>query len=106
MWRDRKVLAIAKKVATHPDAKFAGKTARGARVVVTVADGRAVETEIMYPKGDVGNRVTREELTTKFRSLATMSLSEQRVEQIIGMVNGLEGVEDVSGVMPLLIREP
>ena len=97
-------MAVAKNVHVHSDPKMAGDAYYGARMQVRLLDGRVIEVEELYRKGSPKNPFTREELDAKFRSLASTVLDEQSVGQVIETVNRLEEVEDISQVVPMLVK--
>ena len=105
MWRDPQILGVAKKVVTKGDDRFVGPNVRGARLVATLTDGRVVETEVPYAKGEKENPITREEMAVKFRSLASMALGSERIDRIASLVDKIEAIEDVSAITHLLVTE-
>ena len=65
---------------------------------VTIVDktGKTYTTRIDYPKGEVQNPPTLEELLSKFRGLSREVLSEESVETIENTIMQLEKLSDVS----------
>ena len=65
---------------------------------VETRDGRKLRSEVTYPKGDPENALSWEELKDKFRNITRPVFPEQKLnkqEEIIGMVESLEELEDV-----------
>ena len=71
-------------------------------VTVTTTDGRSFEKQLDYPKGDPRNPLTDQEVEAKFDALAGAVLSEERREQIKGVIWNLEQLESVAALMRLL----
>ena len=69
-----------------------------ALVDVKTRDGRVFSGEQIYAKGDPNNRMTPGEITAKFRTLATVALGIERVEQVAADILALEMTEDLCEV--------
>lgn len=54
-----------------------------ARVIVTMRDGRVLQSELMFPKGDPQNPLTDAELADKFRNNARDFLAPDEIERLI-----------------------
>ncbi len=104
LWKDPRIMAVAKNVHVHSDPKMVGDAYYGARMQAKLVDGRVIEVQELNRKGSPKNPFTREELDAKFRSLASAVLDEQGMGQVIETVNRLEEVEDISQVVPLLVK--
>lgn len=57
-----------------------------ARVTIHLEDGRSFEKFIRHPKGDPENPLTWEEMTAKFRSLASAGFPAGRCDRIIEQI--------------------
>lgn len=57
-----------------------------ARVIVTMRDGRVLQSELMFPKGDPQNPLTDAELADKFRNNARDFLVPDEIERLIDNV--------------------
>jgi 2-methylcitrate dehydratase len=73
-------------------------------VVVGTRDGKRYSEKVEYAKGHPKNPVTRKELETKFRRLASGELSEKRIEDIIRKVGQIEDVSNVSELTRLVCK--
>jgi 2-methylcitrate dehydratase PrpD len=71
-------------------------------VTVTMEDGTEFTSVVDDPKGDYRNPVTQEELEAKFRNLARRELDEERVEQVVTLVNNFADVEDAGELLALI----
>ena len=74
-------------------------------VSIRLRDGRMSERRVDYPKGSAEVRLSRTELEDKFRSCARRALGEPAVEQALGMLNGMESLDDVSRLSTLLMGD-
>lgn len=75
----------------------------GARATALLNDGRTVSEELIYYRGSCGNPMTREERLDKFRyCVSQRALSDQDSEELIGLLENLEAVDDISTVMDLI----
>ena len=71
---------------------------RAARVTIKLKKGTVYSEKLDGPRGSPENPVTRREVEEKFRTLATLSLSEARVEQVIKTVQCLETLGSVTAL--------
>jgi 2-methylcitrate dehydratase PrpD len=102
LWRDPDVMRVARKVHAREDPHFAAGKDRGSRVTVTLRDGRVLERQEEYAKGQPENPCTAVELETKFRELSRAVLSATATEESIRTVGHLEEVDDVGTLVALL----
>jgi 2-methylcitrate dehydratase PrpD len=79
--------AFARKVSLHFDTKMEAEfpARAGARVVVHTAGGTFFK-EVLHPRGDYGNPLSSEELTSKFHRLAGMRADRNQTESIVRAV--------------------
>ncbi len=73
-FRERVTMALDEEVDRAYPARWIGK------VSVTTRDGRTLRARVDEPKGDPGNTLSREELTTKFVRLAAFSQAASEAE--------------------------
>ena len=73
-----------------------------ARVMVRLADGREMRTEVTAPRGSIDNPLTDREIEAKFRDNAAIGGFAARCEALIAAVWALEEAPDVSRLMGLL----
>jgi len=74
----------------------------GARATARLNDGRTVSAECLHFRGSVGNPFSREERLEKFRYCSRHALSERATEQLLGLLERLEAVDDVSSLMDVM----
>jgi len=63
---------------------------------ITTKDGKKYKSAVEFPKGDPENPLSQEELEDKFKELIEKVLPLNKVEDLIGKINKLEGVQDMS----------
>ena len=74
----------------------------GGRVTVTLVDGREFHEEIIAPKGEVENPMTRQDVEEKFLGLAAPVLGEARARAVIGEVQVLNDRESLAPLLGAL----
>ena len=72
---------------------------------VTTTDGRTLRSYTGYPKGDADNALTWQEMKDKFRDLSAAVISQERQDQIISAIEGLDDMADVRELAELLAVE-
>ena len=102
--KNPEVASLAEKVAVlaDPAMNMRSYDYPSARVVVLLADGRTLEASATAHYGDSHNPRPREELLNKFRTLAAGSLGEEKTEEVIVAVAGMEKLEQVADLTGLL----
>ncbi len=101
---DPRIRAQMKKVEVVADPEIERVFPALQRVVVEIhmTDGRALEKQLDYPKGDARNRLTDSEIEEKFTALADPVLSKAAQKNVKEAVWSLEKLESVSALMRLL----
>jgi 2-methylcitrate dehydratase PrpD len=103
--RDPEILGLAKRV-KYVAAEELEKLPVGgapARVTIKLKDGTVHEEQVNYARGTIQNPMTKAELEDKFRGLASMALSDDRIEKIIRTVDALEELDKVDKLGLLLV---
>ena len=87
---------------------LAPRSGDGAGATALLNDGRTVTEESINYRGSIGNPMSREERLDKFRyCVSQRALSEQDAEQLFGLLERLETVDDVSSLMDVMrMRAP
>lgn len=62
------------------------------RVEITLAGGKMLSSQVDYPKGSIPNPMTVLEREAKFAKLAGRVLSQDKVREIIALVNNMENI--------------
>lgn len=99
--RDPGVLATGRKVRTelNPELDRLFPAQFGARVVITLKDGRTAEETVYHQKGSAGNPFTQAELERKYRKLAGSVLQPAEVDAMCKNVEKLEALSDVGQLL-------
>jgi len=101
--QDPQVLAVKQRVQLVADRALMDPDApRSGRVEVTLRDGRTVSHFTRHPPGTRENPLDTEGVGAKARSLIEPVLGPERTTAIIERVNGLETLEDVRDLRPVL----
>ena len=111
------ILALIKKINMEEDKEVSsesspseGKKARSpeiikAKATIKLKNGKVIKGQTGYGKGSPQNPITTKELQDKFKLQASLAqLPETKQKKIIEAVNSLEYLEDISTVIPLLVR--
>jgi 2-methylcitrate dehydratase len=69
--------------------------------IETVNKGR-LRQEVIYPKGNPKNPMSKDEVTQKFRELCSLTLPSEKHEELLSLLFGLERVSDLGQVIALL----
>ena len=104
LWTDPRVLALAKKIKSYADPKAKKDQNYNTTMEVKLKEGKTHKGFEAYPPGSPLNMVSRDVLRTKFRKMARVVLSEDRVERLIEAVERLETYDDAAKLIPLLIK--
>jgi 2-methylcitrate dehydratase PrpD len=103
---DPRVMEIMNKVLNFvdPEAEAAYPKHYIAMVTIRLKNGTEQKARVEYPKGDPENKPTTEELHNKFRDLAGLTLSAERVERLLEALIHIEGVENVRTLTALSVN--
>ena len=103
-YTDAAALQLAEKVTCHIDDEVQAvyPKKRGARVTITLSDGKRYEKELYDLKGSPNNPVGWAELEGKFRSNAKAMLPLERVDEIIDLFSTLEQQGNVNRICDIL----
>lgn len=101
---DPQVRAIARRVIVREDPTLSAMLpdVRPARVEVKLRSGTTLTESVERPRGGFDRPLTEEELKTKFRCLARMTLPEPAVEEVEKMLANLLELEDITALRPFL----
>ena len=104
LWTDPQVLALARKVKSYADPKAKGDENYNTTMEIKLVDGSSVKAFQQYPPGSPLNPVSRDELRKKFKKLAGAVMPENRIEEIIAVVERIDQLDDAAKLVPLLIQ--
>jgi 2-methylcitrate dehydratase PrpD len=102
---DKETRGVISKIEIISEPKLENRAAntRGARVELVLKDGTTLREEVKLPKGDPEVPATDEDMEGKLRFCAEDVFPETRQRAILGTVKKLDRLEDVSGLMKLLV---
>ncbi|HSD51723.1 MAG TPA: MmgE/PrpD family protein [Candidatus Methylomirabilis sp.] len=89
----------------HPEAEAAGYDKMTTIIEIALTDGKKISGRADFGKGSPANPMSYEEVADKFRECAGFSRwPKDKVDRVIEMVKGLEGLPDVRKLTALLSR--
>ncbi len=90
----------------NPEGWGSGVVDLTTEILIKLRDGTEHSHKVSLPKGEPGNPLTDDELSSKFRDCASLVLSKQNVEKALDLVWHWEKLENITELMPLfaLIR--
>jgi 2-methylcitrate dehydratase PrpD len=71
------------------------------RVTVRTQDGGEITDEVLYPKGNPGNRLSEDEFKAKFMDMAERVLGHDQADELYQRARDLPRVGNVSDLAPL-----
>jgi 2-methylcitrate dehydratase len=100
---NQELLALIAKIKVHRDAKANAGYPKGIpnRLVVTLADGRRLEKEVVYPRGHAGNPMTDAEVEHKFRTLVEPRYGTERADRMLTALWDLDKAAQAESVLRL-----
>jgi 2-methylcitrate dehydratase PrpD len=102
---DPKLQAFMQKVHAYIDADIEsmGVAYRHAsRVKVATTKGEVFQQEILDRRGSPENPLSKEDIQFKFRNVVSGILSDSQIDEMIGLVDRLDELSDLSPIMTLL----
>lgn len=103
-WRDPQILAIADKVVKKIAPVAPGASFLGAKVTVTLRDGRTITEDQPIPRGHFNNPASFDDLHEKFSTLSTGLISKSKASQIKDLIANIEDCADCSELALLISR--
>lgn len=103
--KDKAVLRISNKVTGVLEPSMNRHGVGPGRVEIKLDDGAVYVEEVEHFLGSVENPMTFEDCARKFRECAAISikpLPDEQIERVIGMVDGLEQLDDATEIIRLL----
>jgi 2-methylcitrate dehydratase PrpD len=103
LMHDPAIVAQRAKVTVQPDQSLMDPAApRGAKVEVTLMDGRTVDHFTRFAPGTKENPLSTEAVNAKARDLMVPVLGATKTSKLIEMINHLETLKDIRGLRPLI----
>jgi len=75
-----------------------------ARARIQTTSGRKLEQMILDAKGSPGAPSSSSDIDEKFRSQVADILGTERCEQLIRLLRGIESIDDMAKVPPMLVK--
>jgi 2-methylcitrate dehydratase len=91
------------KVIADPEIEAVFPELQRVRVVIQTTDGRELEKELDYPKGDPRNPLTDNEIAGKFAALAEGIATPEDVDRMRSAVDRTEKYDDVRELVSELV---
>ncbi len=103
---DREAQALLSKVEfQYPQEYKENPMALTGEVAVSLANGAEYSCKIDVPKGDASNPMTDEELSEKFQDCAQLVLPQAEIEKVLGGLQNLESLPDISEIMNVITHK-
>jgi 2-methylcitrate dehydratase len=104
---DPLMLSLMAKVKVDEDPRHTGAYPEAApgRVRVRMKDGKVHESEVMYPKGHSKNPMSDAEIIAKFNNMTAARLSAANRRQVFDLIENIDKVSDVGGVVAALAAD-
>lgn len=102
--RDPEVRAVMKKVEViyNPELDPLFPESWPTKVIVSMTDGNVFDTRVDYPKGDIENPLSWEELADRFKDHTGMIFEESKKDRIVDMITDLQKLENARRLTALL----
>jgi 2-methylcitrate dehydratase PrpD len=102
LWKDDRITNIIRRIRliSAPDAT--GDARHSCRMSIVLKNGRKHETYIPHPRGSFLDPLPADEIKEKFELLTERVVGGSRVDKIIGAVDDLESMSDVTDLADLL----
>ena len=107
--KEPQIMDLARRVHTQPDAALESRGLLAMDMEVVIRDGTVFRKSVDIPAGFPGNPLSRDEHMERFWDCvgyAQRPWPGADVDKIISLVEGLEGLDDVRSLIPLLLRAP
>jgi len=89
---DPKVRELSKKVKAYVEPEYINARLGCAKVTIRTKRGNSYECRVDIPKGYPKKPLTKQEVQSKFRSLASLVLTEEKIRNILDVVDNLENI--------------
>jgi 2-methylcitrate dehydratase len=101
-YNDPRVLQLIDKVILQGDPNLDKARPAGISEILTKS-GDTYRLRVDFPRGHARNPMTDEEVIRKFRGMASVHMSQDRLERLVETVFGLDQLEDIGDLMKLVV---
>ena len=70
---------------------------------ILTKSGDTYRLRVDFPRGHARNPMTDEEVIQKFRGMASVHMSQDRLERLVDTVFGMDQLEDIGDLMKLVV---
>lgn len=78
----------------------------GGEVEIRTKSGETFTHRVLHPKGSRQNPLSDAELERKFRDMASVHMSDSRIDRLLDQLWNIDRLPDVSALLPLLVFDP
>jgi 2-methylcitrate dehydratase len=103
-YNDPKVKDLIAKVTLTGDPTLDKARPAGISEIVT-KDGKTFRSRVDYPRGHARNPMTDEEVIAKFKDMASVRMTEARMNRLIESVFALDKLDDIGTLLRLMVFE-
>lgn len=96
------ILDLSKRVKAIVDPEFVNALLGPAKVKISIKSGDEFQSRVEKPKGYPENPLMKTELESKFKTLSSLVLTDERIKDVLKMVNNLENTDRVKDLTALI----
>lgn len=104
--KDPVIISTAEKVnmfiSEEIEKNWKGGTSRPCSVEIHLKDGRKLYEKVEISKGNPENPLTMDELKSKFRDCASLSISKKNIENSLDMIQNIESIDNIKKLCDIL----
>jgi 2-methylcitrate dehydratase PrpD len=105
VWRDSEILELGKQIVLFADPTATGERRFACKMKITLRGEKTIAGDIAAPKGTSRNPLSGEEIRDKFFRLGSKVLSDQKLNEIIDKVEGIEDEDDVGSIARMMTAD-
>jgi 2-methylcitrate dehydratase len=103
-YTDPRVLELIGKVVLQGDPSLDKARPAGISEIIT-KDGKTYRLRVDYPRGHARNPMTDQEVVEKFKDMAAVYISEERMKRLVEAVFEMEKLDDIGKLLDLMVFE-
>jgi 2-methylcitrate dehydratase PrpD len=102
--KDLKRIMMKTKLFVDDDLEKVSPAIEGAKIIMTLKNGKSLKTQVMHSKGNPKNEMSFEEICEKFVILTQGKIAAKKRDQIITSIQSLESLPSISRLTNLLVK--